>query len=45
MVGVLQSDRRASKLVVVTSAPNPKFAHVVLQERLRTSGSKGVLES
>jgi hypothetical protein len=23
------------------SAPNPKFAHVVLQERLRTSGSKG----
>src|SRR5262245_4124299 len=24
-----------------TSAPNPKFAHVVLQGRLRTSGSKG----
>ncbi len=23
------------------SAPNPKFAHIVLQERLRTSGSKG----
>jgi hypothetical protein len=22
------------------SAPNPKFAHVVLQKRLRTSGSK-----
>jgi P-type Cu2+ transporter len=27
------------------SAPNPKFAHVVPQERLRTSGSKGALES
>jgi alkylation response protein AidB-like acyl-CoA dehydrogenase len=25
--------------------PNPKFAHVVLQKRLRTSGSKGALES
>jgi hypothetical protein len=27
------------------SAPNPKFARIVLQERLRTSGSKGALES
>jgi hypothetical protein len=27
------------------SAPNPKFAHVVLQERLRTLGSKGAPES
>src|SRR5262245_6728328 len=27
------------------SAPNPKFAHIVLQKRLRTSGSKGALES
>jgi hypothetical protein len=28
-----------------SSAPNPKFAHIVLQVRLRTSGSKGALES
>jgi hypothetical protein len=28
----------------LTSAPNPKFAHIVLQDRLRTSGSKGALE-
>jgi MFS family permease len=27
------------------SAPNPKFAHVVLQKRMRTSGSGGALES
>jgi hypothetical protein len=28
-----------------SSAPNPKFAQIVLQGRLRTSGSKGALES
>jgi hypothetical protein len=28
-----------------TSAPNPKFAHQLLRVRLRTSGSKGALES
>src|SRR5947208_8311535 len=28
-----------------TSAPNPKFALILLQQRLRTSGSKGALES
>ena len=27
------------------SAPNPKFARIARQERLRTSGSKGALES
>jgi MFS family permease len=27
------------------SAPNPKFAHLVLQKRMRTSGSEGALES
>ena len=27
-----------------TSAPNPKFAHIVRQMRSRTSGSKGALE-
>jgi hypothetical protein len=27
------------------SAPNPKFAHIVPQKRLRASGSKGALES
>src|SRR2546421_9349321 len=26
------------------SAPNPKFAHIVLQDPLRTSGSKGALD-
>jgi hypothetical protein len=26
------------------SAPNPKFARIVLQKRLRTSGSKGALD-
>jgi hypothetical protein len=30
---------------VHTSAPNPKFAPVVLQGPVRTSGSKGALES
>jgi len=35
----------ARAMSTATSAPNPKFAHVVLQERLRTSGSKGALEA
>src|SRR5262249_5047085 len=29
----------------MTSAPNPKFAHTAQLGRLRTSGSKGALES
>jgi thiamine-phosphate pyrophosphorylase len=31
-------------LAIVTSAPNPKFAHIVRQMRSRTSGSKGTPE-
>src|SRR5262249_37357293 len=31
--------------MIRASAPNPKFAHTVPRVRLRTSGSKGALES
>src|SRR5262249_4924571 len=32
---------RAARIGGATSAPNPKFAHIVRQVRSRTSGSKG----
>src|SRR6266851_4601098 len=36
---------RPTRIGFPASAPNPKFAHTVRQGRLRTSGSKGALES